>query len=187
MVCHFLRFSPSGDSLYAFVLIFYICCPLSGHRWTAILTLTHAFIFRLPTHLLLTTSSIFSKHSIISKSPLSFCKSILSLLIIFSLLLISGDIHPSPCFVSAPVVSNGKHRSVQCSNYSPWVHRSCSGLSLSLTLEKYLQKTPGNAQSARLLLKLPLYPTFSHFQKRALLKVTLPPLPTLVIFLTTLN
>ena len=55
------------------------------------------------------------------------------LILIFVLLLISGDIHPNlgpidPCSVCSRRVTWG-NRSVQCTNCSLWVHLSCSGLS----------------------------------------------------------
>ena len=55
------------------------------------------------------------------------------LILVFMLLLISGDIHPNPgpidpCSVCSRRVTWG-NRSVQCTNCFLWVHLSCSGLS----------------------------------------------------------
>ena len=70
-----------------FLFIFYPCCPLRGHRWTAFLTPNDAsslFTF------LKTFSYPFSN----PKPPLYLSQPLL--LLILMLLLISGDIHPNP-------------------------------------------------------------------------------------------
>ena len=107
------RSHPQSDPLWTFVLVFYSCCPLSGvQRWTTILILTNRSSSSSINPSLLRIPFTFSKHSIISKSLLPFCKSMLSLLLIFSLLIISGDVLPNPSPAhpcsSIPVVSPGK-------------------------------------------------------------------------------
>ena len=121
MVCQF----PEGLILGRFSLgqlffsFFYPCCPMRGHVWTALLNPIDR-----PS-----TSSTFFQTTLLSPSFQP------SLLLIFMLLLISGDIHPNPgpidpCFVCSRRVTWG-NRSVQCTNCSLWVHLSCSGLSLA--------------------------------------------------------
>ena len=77
------------------------------------------------------------------------------LILIFMLLLISGDIHPNPgpidpCSVCSHRVT-WKNRSVQCTNYSLWVCLSCFGLSPA-DFCKISQDTLGLAQCAHALL-----------------------------------
>ena len=108
------------------LLIFYPCCPMRGHMWTALLNP----IDRPP------TPSILSRTSLPRPSfhPKSLHYSSHSPLILISiLLLISGDIHPNPgpidpCSVCSRRVTWG-NRSIQCTGCSLWVHLSCSGLS----------------------------------------------------------
>ena len=111
------------------LLIFYPCCPMRGHIWTAFLNP----IDRPP------TSSTFFRTTLLSPSfhpkPLHYSFHP-PLIFIFMLLLISGDIHPNPgpidpCSVCSRRVTWG-NRSVQCTNCSLWVHLPCSGLSPSL-------------------------------------------------------
>ena len=108
------------------LLIFYPCCPMRGHIWTAFLNP----IDRPP------TSSTFFRTTLLSPSfhpkPLHYSFHP-PLILIFMLLLISGDIHPNPgpidpCSVCSRRVTWG-NRSVQCTNCSLWVHLPCSGLS----------------------------------------------------------
>ena len=84
----------------------------------------------------LSTSSTFSRTTLLSPSfhpkPLHH-SSHPPLILIFMLLLISGDIHTNPgpinpCSVCSHRVTWG-NRSVQCTNCSLWVHLSYSGLS----------------------------------------------------------
>ena len=106
-------------------LIFYPCCPMRGHIWTAFLNP----IDRPP------TSSSFFRTTLLSPSfhPKSLHYSSHPPLILIFMLLISGDIHPNPgpkhpCSVCSRRVTWG-NRSVQRTNCSLWVHLSCSGLS----------------------------------------------------------
>ena len=108
------------------LLIFYPCCPMRGHIWTAFL-----YPIDCPP-----TSSTFFWTTLLSPSfhpkPLHYSFHP-PLILIFMLLLISGDIHPNlgpidPCSVCSCRVTWG-NRSVQCINCSLWVHLSCSGLS----------------------------------------------------------
>ena len=108
------------------LIIFYPCCPMRGHMWTALLNP----IDRPP------TPSILSRISLPRPSfhpkPLHY-SSHSPLILISILLLISGDIHPNPgpidpCSVCSRRVTWG-NRSIQCTGCSLWVHLSCSGLS----------------------------------------------------------
>ena len=71
------------------------------------------------------------------KTGLSFLFSFLSLarLLIFLLLLMSGNVHPNPCPVFPCLVCAGnvtwRGRSVQCCTCSNWVHLKCSLLFFS--------------------------------------------------------
>ena len=99
---------------------------MRGHIWTAFLNP----IDRPPTSFTLFRTTFLS-HSFHPK-PLHYSFHPL-LILIFMLLLISGDIHPNPgpidpCSVYSRRVTWG-NRSVQCTNCSLWVHLSCSGLS----------------------------------------------------------
>ena len=124
MACQF----PEGLILGRFslgLLIFYPCCPVRGHIWTAFLNpIDHPPI-----------SSTFFRTTLLGPSfhpkPLHYSSHPL-LILIFMLLLISGDIHPNPgptdpCSVCSRRVTWG-NRSVQCTNCFLWVHLSCSGL-----------------------------------------------------------
>ena len=106
------------------LLVFYPCCPMRGHIWTAFLKPIDC-----------PPISTFFRTTLLSPSfhpkPLLYL-SHLSLILIL-MLLISGDIHPNPgpidsCSVCFHRVT-WKNRSVQCTNCSLWVHLSCSGLS----------------------------------------------------------
>ena len=106
------------------LLIFYPCCPMRSHIWTAFLNP----IDRPP------ISSTFFRTTLLGLSfhpkPLHYSSH--SLLILIFMLLISGDIHHNPgpidhCSVCYYRVTWG-NRSVQCTNCSLWVHLSCSGL-----------------------------------------------------------
>ena len=108
------------------LLIFYPCCPMRGHIWTAFLNPIDRPL----------NSSTFFRTTLLSLSfhpkPLHYL-SHPPLIRIFMLLLISGDIHPNlgpidPCSVCSRRVTWGS-RSIQCTNCSLWVHLSCSGLS----------------------------------------------------------
>ena len=99
---------------------------MRGHMWTALLNP----IDRPP------TPSIFFWTSLLRPSfhpkPLYYLSHSL-LILIFMLLLISGDIHPNPgpidpCSVCSRRVTWG-NRLIQCTNCSLWVHLSGSGLS----------------------------------------------------------
>ena len=99
---------------------------MRGHIWTAFLNpidrpLTFSTFFWTP----LLSPSFHPK-------PLHYSSHSL-LIVIFMLLLISGDIHPNPgpidpCSVCSRRVTWG-NRSVQCTNCSLRVHLPCSGLS----------------------------------------------------------
>ena len=117
---------PQAILFWTALFIFYPCCPMRGHMWTALLNP----IDRPP------TPSIFFRTSLPRPSfypkPLH-CSSHSPLILISMLLLISGDIHPNPgpidpCSVCSRRVTWG-NRSIQCTGCSLWVHLSCSGLS----------------------------------------------------------
>ena len=98
---------------------------MRGHMWTALLNP----IDRHPTPYILSRTSL-PRPSFHTK-PLHYSSH--SLLILISMLLISGDIHPNPgpidpCSVCSHRVTWG-NRSIQCTGCSLWVHLSCSGLS----------------------------------------------------------
>ena len=107
MACQFPEGLILGRfSLGQLFLIFYPCCPMRGHIWAAFLNP----INRPP------TSSTFSRTTLLSTSfhpkPLHY-SSHPPLLLIFMLLLISGDIHPNPgpidlCSVCSRRVTWGK-------------------------------------------------------------------------------
>ena len=140
------------------LLIFHPCCPMRGHIWTAFLNP----IDRPP------ISSTFFWIILLSPSfhpkPLHYL-SHPPLILIFMLLLISGDIHPNPgstdpCSVCSRRVTWG-NRSIQFINCSLWVHLSCSGSGLGLglvwvflplTFVKSPRNTLGLAQCAHPLL-----------------------------------
>ena len=143
------RVSSSGDSLRTTLLIFYPCCPMRGHIWTALLNL----IDRPP------TSSIFFRTSLLRPSfhpkPLHYL-SHSPLILISMLLLISGDIHLNPgpidsCSVCSRRVTWG-NRSIQCTNCSLWVHLSYSGLSPA----DFRKISPGHSWTC------PMCPSFSQ-------------------------
>ena len=107
------------------LLIFYPCCPMRGHMWTALLNP----IDLPPTPSILSRTSL-PRPSFHSK-PLHY-SSHSPLILISMLLLISGDIHPNPgpidpCSVCSRRVTWG-NRSIQCTGCSLWVHLSCSGI-----------------------------------------------------------
>ena len=117
---------PRAILFWTTLLIFYPCCPMRGHMWTALLNP----IDRPP------TPSIFFRTSLPRPSfhpkPLHY-SSHSPLILISMLLLISGDIHPNPgpidpCSVCSRRVTWG-NRSIQCTGCSLWVRLSCSGLS----------------------------------------------------------
>ena len=108
------------------LLIFYPCCPMRGHMWTALLNP----IDRPPTPSILSRTSL--PRPSFHPKPLHY-SSHSPLILISILLLISGDIHPNPgpidpCSVCSRRVTWG-NRSIQCTGCSLWVHLSCSGLS----------------------------------------------------------
>ena len=129
---------PRAILFWTTLLIFYPCCPMRGHMWTALLNP----IERPP------TPSIFFRTSLPRPSfhpkPLHY-SSHSPLILISMLLLISGDIHPNPgpidpCSVCSRRVTWG-NRSIQCTNCSLWVHLSCSGLSPA----DFRKISPGNS------------------------------------------
>ena len=131
------------------LLIFYPCCPMRGHIWTAFLNP----IDRPP------ISSTFFRTTLLSLSfhpkPLHYL-SHPPLILIIMLLLISGDIHPNPgpidpCSVCSRRVTWG-NRLVQCINCSLWVHLSCSGLSPA----DFRKISPGHSWTC------PMCPSSSH-------------------------
>ena len=98
---------------------------MRGHMWTALLNP----IDRPPTPSILSRTSL--PRPSFHPKPLHYSSH--SLLILISMLLISGDIHPNPgpidpCSVCSRRVTWG-NRSIQCTGCSLWVHLSCSGLS----------------------------------------------------------
>ena len=107
------------------LLIFYPCCPMRSHMWTALLNpVDHP-----------PAPSILSRMSLprpsLHPGPLH-CSSH-SPLILISMVLISSDIHPDPgpvdpCSVCSRGVAWGSG-SIRCAGCSLWVHLSCSGLS----------------------------------------------------------
>ena len=108
------------------LLIFYPCCPMRGHMWTALLNP----IDRPPTPSILSRTSL--PRPSFHPKPLHY-SSHSPLILISMLLLISGDIHPNPgpinpCSVCSRRVTWG-NRSIQCTGCSLWVHLSCYGLS----------------------------------------------------------
>ena len=118
------RSHPRAILSWTILLVFYPCCPMRGHIWTAFLNP----IDRppIPSTFFPTTFLCLFFHPKpllnLSHSPL-----------ILMLLLISSDIHPNPgpidpCSVCSHRVTWG-NRSVRCTNCSLWVHLSCSGLS----------------------------------------------------------
>ena len=109
--------SPSDNSSSHFLFLL----SNARHIWTAFLNP----INRIP------TSSTFFRTILLSLSfhpkPLHYSFHP-PLILIFMLLLISGDIHPNPGPICSRRVTWGS-RSVQCTNCSLWVHLSYSGLS----------------------------------------------------------
>ena len=107
-----------------FSLIFYPCCPLRGHRWTA---------FLIPNDCPLSSFTFLKTFlSSFSNPNPPFYLFYPPLLLIRMLHLISGDIHPNPgpidpCSVCSRRVTWG-NKSVQCVNCSLWLHLSYSGL-----------------------------------------------------------
>ena len=98
---------------------------MHGHMWTALLNP----IDRPPTPSILSRTSL--PRPSFHPKPLHYSSH--SPLILISILLISGDIHPNPgpidpCSVCSRRVTWG-NRSIQCTGCSLWVHLSCSGLS----------------------------------------------------------
>ena len=146
------------------LLIFYSCCPMRGHIWTALLNL----IDRPPI-----SSTFFPKTPLslfFHPKPPSY-PSYSPLLLILVLLLISGDIHPNPgpidpCSVCSRRVTWG-NRLVKCTNCSLGVHLSCSGLSPA----DFRKISPGLVQCAHPLLN-PLL--LSHILTLYLHPQTLP-------------
>ena len=95
--------------------IFSLCCPLNDRRRAA--------------------HSIYKIGCLFSLFPLSCPTLALLRLLIFLLLLMSGNVHPNPgpifpCFVCAGNVT-WRGKSVQCCTCSKWVHLRCSQLSQS--------------------------------------------------------
>ena len=132
------------------LVVFYPCCRMRGHIWTAFL---NPFVRTSISTFILTTplSSVFH-----TKPLLYLSHSPLSLILMF--LIISGDIHSNPgpidpCSVCSRRVTWG-NRSVQCINCSLWVHLSCSGL--PLTFVKFPRDTLGLPQCVHLPLNSPL-------------------------------
>ena len=130
------------------LLIFYPCCPMRGHIWTALLN-----PIDLPPN-----PSIFFRTSLLRPSfhpkPLHYL-SHSPLILISMLLFISDDIYPNPgpidpCSVCSRRVTWG-NRSIQCTNCSLWVHLFCSGLSPD-DFRKISRDTLGLAQCAHPLL-----------------------------------
>ena len=108
------------------LLVFYPCCPMRGHIWTALLNP----IDRTPISSTFFPTTLFLSPFFHPKPLLYLSHS--PLILILMLLLISSDIHPNPgridpCSVCSRRVTWG-NRSVQCTNCSLWVHLSCSGL-----------------------------------------------------------
>ena len=117
---------PRAILLRTTPLIFYPCCPMRGHIWTVLLNP----IDRPPTPYIFFRTSL--PRPSFHPKPLHYL-SHSPLILISMLLLISGDIHPNPgpidpCFVCSRRVT-WVNRSIQCTNFSLWVHLSCSGLS----------------------------------------------------------
>ena len=129
------------------LLIFYPCCPMRGHIWTAFLNP----IDRPP------TSSTFFRTTLLSPSfhpkPLQY-SSHPPLILIFMLLLISGDIHPNPgpidpCSVCSRRVTWGNNVLTVLSGYT-----SPALVFLLLTFVKFHRDTLGLAQCVHPLLNL---------------------------------
>ena len=117
---------PRAILPWTILFIFYPCCPMRGHMWTALLNP----IDRPPTPSILSRTSL--PRPSFHPKPLHY-SSPSPLILISMLLLISGDIHPNPgpidpCSVCSRRVTWG-NRSIQCTGCSLWVHLSCSGLS----------------------------------------------------------
>ena len=139
---------PRAILLRTTPLIFYHCCPMRGHIWTALLNP----IDRHP------TPSIFFRTSLLRPSfhpkPLHYL-SYSPLILISMLLLISGDIHPNPGPIDPSSVCSRRvtwgNRSIQCTNCSLWVHPPTL-VFLPLTFVKSPRDTLGLAQYAHPLL-----------------------------------
>ena len=111
------------------------------------------------------TSSTFFLTTLLSPSfhpkPLHY-SSHPPLILIFMLLLISGDIHPNPgpidpCSVCSRRVIWG-NISVQCTNCSLWVHLSCSGLSPA----DFRKISPGHSSTCPMCPSSQPLPSLSH-------------------------
>ena len=139
---------PRAILFWTTLLIFYPCCPMRGHMWTALLNPidrppTPSIFFRTP----LPRPSFHPK-------PLHY-SSHSPLILISMLLLISGDIHPNPGSIdpalSAPVESPG-----ETDQYNvPAVPSGCTSpalVYLPLTFIKSPRDTLGVAQCAHPLL-----------------------------------
>ena len=108
--------SRGPQLLRALPFIFSLCCPLNDRRRTTYSFLKIGRLFSL---------SFFSLLPCLARLPL----------LIFLLLLMSGNVHPNPgpifpCSVCAGNVTC-RDKSVQCRTCSKWVHLRCSQLSLS--------------------------------------------------------
>ena len=102
---------------------------MHGHIWTAFLNPND----RTPISSTFFLTTLFVSPFFHPKPLLYLSHSLL--ILILTLLLISGDIHPNPgpidpCSVCSRRVTWG-NRSIQCTNCSLWVHLSCSGFSPS--------------------------------------------------------
>ena len=99
---------------------FCTCCPLSGHRWIAILIVNDRPL------------SLFNNLPLLLTSSISLCISLWSLLLIILLLFISGYFYPSPGPVNPCSICThlGKQVSTMYQLFSMG-HLSCSLLSLS--------------------------------------------------------
>ena len=106
---------PRAILPWSILLIFYPCCPMRGHMWTALLNP----IDRPPTPSILSRTSL--PRPSFHPKPLHY-SSHSPLILISMLLLISGDIHPNPgpidpCSVCSRKVTWG-NRSIQCTGCS---------------------------------------------------------------------
>ena len=122
---------------------FYPCCPMRGHMWTALLNP----IDRPPTPSILSRTSL--PRPSFHPKPLHYSSH--SLLILISMLLISGDIHPNPGPID-PFSVCSRHLGKQINT----MYRLFSlGTSLLLTSAKSPWDTLGLAQCAHPLLNPP--------------------------------
>ena len=134
---------PRAILLRTTPLIFYPCCPMRGHIWTALLNP----IDRPPTPYIFFRTSL--PRPSFHPKPLHYL-SHSPLILISMLLLISGVIHPNPgpidpCSVCSRRVTWG-NRSIQCTGCSLWVHLSCSGLSSA----DFRKISPGHSWTCRM-------------------------------------